>query len=46
MKIDIPDLLYQSYAETLKHHPHYFGRVDEHIQYLIQLELRRLAAPG
>jgi diguanylate cyclase (GGDEF)-like protein len=46
MKIDIPDMLYQSYAETVKNRPHYFGSVDESIQHLIELELRRLAAPG
>jgi diguanylate cyclase (GGDEF)-like protein len=46
MKIDIPDTLYQSYAEIIKNRPHYFGSVDESIQRLIELELRRLAAPG
>lgn len=46
MKVDIPDTLYQSYAETLNNRPHYFGSVDENIQHLIKLELRRLAALG
>lgn len=45
MKIDIPDTLYQSYAEALSARP-YFDSVDMQIQRLIQSELRRLAAPG
>jgi diguanylate cyclase (GGDEF)-like protein len=45
MKIDIPDSLYQSYIEVLENCPH-LGGLDENIQRLIKVELRRIAELG